>query len=357
MVEAVHLISRMLTVDPRRRATMSEISRHVWVNLGYSEHVQAYLLKRPQFVAQPQTDSLLELVSYGFREEDALYTLRTQVSPHPINSLYHLIEESRQRKVTAFLKAQWEEASKRSLSEATLNLSHQNSLNTIDTRSSISSSTHHRSLIASNDTPCCTDTQIIASSPVATIDYDSKRSTNLVNYYLPRFIRPRKPVSHIPAQYCPNSSAHPVLSPNIAQAQMNGYDSPEIDSFEVGNSKDQRPSPLDLPSQNVRGLFNIQTTIPKPVATILAITEASLHRNNISFEKKGSLIFVCEDKANRFEIEISSPPRASVFLLTSSKNQKHVDVSLESDIYMRRLKGNVWTHKRICNRLIEEMRL
>lgn len=96
--EAVHLISRMLVVDPKRRATVSEIRSHPWVNAGYNEYISSFLAHRPRTVALPNPESIAELESYGFRREDSARVLRTEVNPHPIVSLYHLIDEARQRK-------------------------------------------------------------------------------------------------------------------------------------------------------------------------------------------------------------------------------------------------------------------
>eukprot|EP00158_Paraphelidium_tribonemae_P005913 Partr_v1_DN27587_c0_g1_i2_m30046 putative serine threonine-protein kinase len=95
---AINLISIMLKTDPKKRATLEKIRSHPWVTENSIVPVESYVPSRETIVSQPQCDSLMELVSYGFRKDEVERTLRSETALHPIVSLYHLIEEARRRK-------------------------------------------------------------------------------------------------------------------------------------------------------------------------------------------------------------------------------------------------------------------
>ena len=96
--EATHLIARMLTVDPKKRAPLLEVRNHSWVNYGFSEPIKNFVADRPLRVLEPHPESLQELVSYGFKDDEVTRVLQVETNLHPIVSLYHLIDETRRRK-------------------------------------------------------------------------------------------------------------------------------------------------------------------------------------------------------------------------------------------------------------------
>ncbi|KAI3644844.1 hypothetical protein MP228_011008 [Amoeboaphelidium protococcarum] len=96
--DAIHLISRMLTVDPKKRITLAEIKQHPWVNCGFPcTPIENHLPQRPLTVLKPHPQTLQELSTYGFKVEDTTRIVQTEFNLHPIVSLYHLIDEARRR--------------------------------------------------------------------------------------------------------------------------------------------------------------------------------------------------------------------------------------------------------------------
>ncbi|TPX38274.1 hypothetical protein SmJEL517_g00287 [Synchytrium microbalum] len=104
--DMTHLISRMLTVDPKKRATLKEVMEHRWVNIGFSSYVNNHVPPRPSVVNDPNPESLAELVSYGISELEIRRVLAQGGGPHPIVSLYHLVDELRVRKSLALTQKQ-----------------------------------------------------------------------------------------------------------------------------------------------------------------------------------------------------------------------------------------------------------
>ncbi|KAJ3319414.1 serine/threonine-protein kinase KIN2, partial [Gonapodya sp. JEL0774] len=70
MPDARHLISRLITVDPASRATLSEVLAHRWVNDGYPHAPPNYVPSRPIIrVEQLDTDLVGRLSHFGYTEE------------------------------------------------------------------------------------------------------------------------------------------------------------------------------------------------------------------------------------------------------------------------------------------------
>jgi len=106
--EARKLIQRMLTVDRATRATLDEVRDHPWTTDSGAQPMTPYALNRPKIVTEPNQESINELKTYGFLEQDARRMLAQDLGAHPIVSLYHLIDEARMRREEA-----WKEECKR----------------------------------------------------------------------------------------------------------------------------------------------------------------------------------------------------------------------------------------------------
>lgn len=134
--ECVSLLSRMLVVDPLKRATLYEVCQHSWINRGYDLPVNSYLPPRtpltlpldpeiintiaafdlgtPSQITQDLTN-ILNSVPYQIscenwqnvtrlgREYDTASNARILADPtagfHPLISIYYLVDEMRKRKV------------------------------------------------------------------------------------------------------------------------------------------------------------------------------------------------------------------------------------------------------------------
>lgn len=127
--ECASLLSRMLVVDPAKRATLAEVIQHPWMNQGYDHPTLSYTPERvplslpldPEIL---QTIAQFDLGSVSFVTEELTkvvsspeyqlgcdnwykYVQRGQKPPpgnnivhgfHPLVSIYYLVEEVRKRK-------------------------------------------------------------------------------------------------------------------------------------------------------------------------------------------------------------------------------------------------------------------
>ncbi|KAJ3377851.1 protein kinase, AMP-activated, alpha 2 catalytic subunit, partial [Lobulomyces angularis] len=97
--DSAHLIQRMLTVNSKKRASMEEVFNHKWINIGFDTPPKSYVYPREKTVNFPNKDSLAELVDFGISETEIRRVLSQEVGKHPISSLYHMVDEARQRKL------------------------------------------------------------------------------------------------------------------------------------------------------------------------------------------------------------------------------------------------------------------
>jgi protein-serine/threonine kinase len=133
--ECVSLLSRMLVVDPTKRASLFEVIQHPWMNKGYDYRVPSYVPKRqplslpldPEIIktiasfdlgsVQSVSDELTNILSsveyqmscenwYKLAEQGREYmsTSTSHVLPdptggfHPLVSIYYLVDEMKKRK-------------------------------------------------------------------------------------------------------------------------------------------------------------------------------------------------------------------------------------------------------------------
>lgn len=127
--DCISLLSRMLVVDPTKRATLAEIIQHPWMNIGFDHPTPSYTPERvplslPLDPTIVQTISQFDLGSVSFVTEELTkiitspeyqlgrdnwykYAQRGQKQPtgsnivhgfHPLVSIYYLVEEVRKRK-------------------------------------------------------------------------------------------------------------------------------------------------------------------------------------------------------------------------------------------------------------------
>ncbi|KAJ2451517.1 Serine/threonine-protein kinase [Coemansia sp. RSA 2336] len=75
--ECRHLLSRLLVVNPRRRATMGEVIRHPWMCKGYDRPLANYLPTRTPLVSPYQLDravihEMAKYIGFGFGSEEEI---------------------------------------------------------------------------------------------------------------------------------------------------------------------------------------------------------------------------------------------------------------------------------------------
>jgi hypothetical protein len=272
----------MLTVDPKKRATMNEIRHHAWTNMGYGHIVQNYLSPRPPVVPDPHPESIKELGSYGFKPDDAVRVLTTERGLHPIVSLYHLIDEARQRA---------EQEERNSAAAKALRV--------------------EQELVEA----AATVVQQTRASLVGT-----RKRTQDAN--LAHLVEPAKVM--------------PVAG-RVTRAEVEKI----ADRLAV---KDAAVDPVAPSSRPIRGFFQMHTTTQKTLVEACSEIERVLEVNDVQFTKHSATLYVCDERTNRFEIELSCQSESGA-------------TAAQYDLHVRRLRGNVWTHKRLVCRLLEEMAL
>ncbi|KAJ3363811.1 Protein kinase [Allomyces javanicus] len=109
--EVMHLIQRMIVVDPKKRATLQEVLDHPWVNDGHTGPPPSYLPDRPaiRILSKLSPPIIARLVTFGYSqaEIDAAFLAPDHTKPHPIRATYYLIlemlrrEEKKQRDAAA----------------------------------------------------------------------------------------------------------------------------------------------------------------------------------------------------------------------------------------------------------------
>ncbi|ORZ38998.1 kinase-like domain-containing protein, partial [Catenaria anguillulae PL171] len=94
---AKHLIQRLITVDPRKRATLDEVLNHAWVNEGFTRPPHSYLPERPVIrdPAELSPDIVHRLHAFGYTQEDIekAFLEEDHSKPHPIRATYFLLQE------------------------------------------------------------------------------------------------------------------------------------------------------------------------------------------------------------------------------------------------------------------------
>lgn len=101
--KAKHLIKRLIQVDPRNRATLSEVLHHPWVNEGYSSIPSSYMASRPiiKDVSKLDGSIVAAMQSFGWKSEtferDWL-ACQNLLRPSPMRATYWLIKEMRDRR-------------------------------------------------------------------------------------------------------------------------------------------------------------------------------------------------------------------------------------------------------------------
>ncbi|KAJ3020563.1 hypothetical protein HKX48_000584 [Thoreauomyces humboldtii] len=98
---ARHLISRLITVDPKRRATLAEVLEHKWVNDGYDGAPPNYLPVRPVLTTKDLAPDLLQkLYVFGYTPEEVAREFApgvSQTAPSPVRATYFLVAEMNAR--------------------------------------------------------------------------------------------------------------------------------------------------------------------------------------------------------------------------------------------------------------------
>lgn len=110
MPNARHLISRLITVDPKKRATLREVLLHPWVNEGYDSPPNNHLPHRAYMSDTAQLDdnivNRLMAFNYSLPEIYQAFREKDQSKPNPIRATYFLLLEMLKRDEERSLRQQ-----------------------------------------------------------------------------------------------------------------------------------------------------------------------------------------------------------------------------------------------------------
>jgi len=94
----------MITVHPKKRATLQEVKNHPWTNDGYDGPPDNYLPQRPGFDAEEVDQDIVEkLTSFGYSKDD-LAKPSEEGEPNAVRSTYYLVQEMFKREEEKFKK-------------------------------------------------------------------------------------------------------------------------------------------------------------------------------------------------------------------------------------------------------------
>lgn len=294
--DAIGLIQKMLEVDPKRRATLFEIKHHSWINRDYIQPVKNYINpERSALVPNPNIDSLRELVSYGFKEEDCKNILANNNEQHPIKSLYYLIDEARIKENKKKLAA----LSSTSVTNEPITLNTEQSYSSLELES----------------TPKKT-----SKAQVAPCEKGNKDHV-IIN------VASKTSIS--------NDEVENLRDINTA-----------FDLLEMNDEKILEKSNGDAVGK-IKGFFVVSTSSTRKFHEITFRIEFILKKHNIEFKRpRFNDVYDCIDAEKRpthkFQIEIKE--------LDAKKVKAY-------KIEMKRVKGGIFEHSKLCRKLIQEMDL
>jgi serine/threonine protein kinase len=365
-IDAKHLISRLITVDPKKRATMREVFSHPWVNEGFPfEPEDSYIQPSPiKHIHDLSQDIVGRLIIFGYSREDIIKAFEKDqelASPNPIRSTYYLLQDMVEREqsrfkgknpahINEFLK-------KKECSSLTLVSSSEHSLysmpnNSIHPKASTdkiqSPPGAHLSQRSHSDKTPAHDMDLMSLDPskhVSSNSNDHRADPNSKGLF--GFSLAQVAVSQIQKLYSVPSSIYNSISgttPPIGQNKESAFGTTVPQNSRTNNTKPIKKDPRAIVNDIIR---------------VLSGTDARWH-----FESEFRII--CEMDANSYlpsemEIEegvgVSQPkkyigPKTVTFSIEIGKNPNN-----HYGVYFRRLHGGVWNYKRICTKLVQMMKL
>jgi serine/threonine protein kinase len=347
MPNARHLITRLITVDPKERATLQEVLDSKWVNEGYDHSPKNHVPERPVIIGVEKLSKELvsRILAFGYTIEDvekAFSFDADQSKPSPVRSTYFLLLEMHQREEKAKLerKAQLKKvSSSKSLSLLGDSSSSIGALGRIDEASILSSTEEVRAHESS-------------------IKKTARRPWSSVHTLIP-IIGPRRSSAPDPAKRKSSDPAigntdrvaeHPrpyTASPRKSVAEMNTART----SGDQGRrgSKETKVTKVKDELRAVSGWFlNVSTTSNKAPVDIITEVSRVLTLNAVPFSVKEFTVICKLDKG----IDVECGKGSLGFQIEVCKVPK---MSNLHGLNFKRISGGVWNYKKVCNKILSQM--
>ena len=326
-IGARHLISRLITVDPKKRATLKEVLNHSWVNGGYEGPPPNYIPKRvmindPAALSRDIT-TRLEIFGYTKLEiAEAFSPNQNYSQPNAIRSTYYLLVEMVSRE-QARLRLQKRLAQHKD----SQNFGSTNTLGPLESRLSISSSELDSTITSSNSLVEVPGLQANMGYSRENARRQPQQQQRAVSYRYPT------DVEHSQTR----RQSVPLMIPNQSQ-------------------KSSTTEKFKEELRAVSGWFlNFSTTTPKTQSDILKQLFSFLGEQPVVYSQDGRCMFQCELDLNlgQFSSETKKPssPSKPQFVTVQIEISKVPRMELNA-IHFKRLVGGVWNYKKICNKIL-----
>lgn len=311
MPSARHLISRLITVDPKRRATLREAFMHPWVNEGYTGPPPNYVPQRPIIThpSQLSSDIVNRLLIFGHTIQDitnAFGPQEDQRKPDPIRATYFLLMEMLAREENKQREKEWNE------------------------KKAIEQQIQAKQLPKSRLVPFDSNLTIMDT-------YDSGPSSSKITSNQPSFYEPIEKNKHVESN---------VGQLGTSQMTLNGKESNGINPpyfFNPQNFKD-----------TVSGWFiNVTATSRKLPREILGDITRVLSKEGGTWQFINRTSIHCEIDIKKFLNEETETQSIVSFQI----DIVNVPRTTTQTLYFKRIQGGVWVYKKVCHKFISLLQI
>eukprot|EP00127_Corallochytrium_limacisporum_P000182 Clim_evm43s6 gene=Clim_evmTU43s6 len=397
--EAKHLLSRMIVVNRRDRATIEEIMKHPWTNQDHDGPPDTFLPERGPVDMDLVTEDVIEQIeSFGFDRDKVIDSLTNNVQG-PELATYHLMceraardaiaaaeERSRRKERNGDMNAIDEDADGELDDMPTESMFRNPSMNQYGQRTNADGHAHdlmaalrkarddkgpHRAGPSAGPTKHGSESSLkirglspmVEESPSVTtsseeISRNNKKRGRTISKSEKKTAKKVKESEDAQAVAEVNQGNKRRWSLDTAMASLisafhrnRRISSSGLDKDTAALAKEvaaKRKAGGDFEIRSVRGAFSVSTTSTLSPPDIIKEVSRVLTSSNIDFAWNGMTV-VCVERALtghqlqnpiQFEIEICSVPNMNIYGLN-----------------LKRIAGDTWPYKRLCNRLMLQMRL
>mmetsp|Transcript_25815 Transcript_25815/g.36306 ORF Transcript_25815/g.36306 Transcript_25815/m.36306 type:complete len:549 (+) Transcript_25815:62-1708(+) len=288
--ECAHLIGRMLTPDPKKRATVAEMYLHPWVNKGAAVPLAHSLtIHKPPAREEIDTDILFALMLLGFEREDVVKALQANTVTEYCVGMYYLMKKHKEKKKREEeLQKEMEEALQketRSRSQSEVVVSKSDSDNSTSSAESDSPKTPRRK------DSCGMPPPDLSLSPSKQRFFDRFKKENTRKFR---------------------------LSMEYVKEQLQVED--------LSTPLPQSPEETHIRIRKIKLVPESSRIIRKTTCEIMQYLERNLQEQKLTFKKKlkKGLVYSCKDDSQKtkFELEICEPEAVPGVRVVQYKRKK-----------------------------------